>query len=91
MTRIASRNGAQFLAALLVTFALAGCTTPAEQKAEDEKKCAGYGYKSGSEEFSKCMMAIDTSREKVRDQDMNAVQMQQNIMMAPNCPTGMCW
>lgn len=89
--RIVPRNGWRLLAALAVATALWGCTSPAERKAADEKKCESNGFKPGSDEFSKCMMAIDTNREKVRDQDMNAVQMQQNIMMAPNCPTGMCW
>jgi hypothetical protein len=75
------------LAALL----LAGCVSAAEQKAADEKTCAGYGYKPGGDDFSRCMMTIDQNRNKMRDQDMNAVQMEQSIMMAPNCPTGMCW
>lgn len=91
VTGIAPRSGSRFLAALLVAFALAGCASAAEQKAADEKKCEGYGYKSGSDEFSKCMMTIDQNRTKMRDQDMNAMQMQESIMMAPNCPTGMCW
>ena len=86
-----AQGGPRFLAAALIAFALAGCASSAEQKAEDEKTCAGYGNKPGTEEFSKCMMTIAQNREKERDQDMNAVQMQQSIMMAPNCPTGVCW
>jgi hypothetical protein len=88
---LGARAGSRLLAASLVAFVLAGCASSAEQKAADEKTCAGYGYKSGSDEFSKCMMTIAQNREKQRDQDMNAVQMQQSIMMAPNCPSGMCW
>ena len=91
VTESGARGGSRLLAASLVALALAGCALAAEQKAADEKICAGYGYKSGSDEFSKCMMTIAQNREKQRDQDMNAMQMQQSIMMAPNCPSGMCW
>lgn len=79
------------LAALLVAIALAGCKSAAEQKADDRKTCEGYGYKPGSDDFARCMMTIDQNRAKMRDQDMNAMQMQETIMMSPTCPTGMCW
>lgn len=82
---------AQLFAALFLACALAGCASSAEQKAADQKTCEGQGYKPGSDGFAKCMMTIAQNRDKEREQDMNAVQMQQEIMMAPNCPTGMCW
>ena len=81
----------RLLAAAFVVFALASCVSSADQKAAVEKTCEGQGYKPGTDGFSKCMMTITQNREKERDQDMNAVQMQQNMMMAPNCPSGMCW
>ncbi len=86
-----ARCGARLLAAALVVFALAGCVSSADQKAADEKTCTDQGNKAGTEAFSRCMMTIAQNRDKERDQDMNAVQMQQNMMMAPNCPSGMCW
>lgn len=81
----------RLLISTLLAMALAACTTAAEQKAADEKKCEGYGFKPNTDPFAKCMMVVDQNRAKMRDQDMNAMQMQESIMMAPNCPTGMCW
>ena len=81
----------RLLAAAVVAFALTGCVSSADQKAADEKSCTDQGNKPGTEAFSRCMLTITQNRDKERDQDMNAVQMQQNMMMAPNCPSGMCW
>lgn len=81
----------QLLTALPLALVLAACTTAAEQKAADEKKCQGYGFQPNTDSFAKCMMVIDQNRAKMRDQDMNAMQMQETIMMSPTCPTGMCW
>jgi hypothetical protein len=36
------------------------------------------------------MMIVDQNRVKMRDQDMNAMQMEETMMMAPGC-AGACW
>ncbi|MFO1205864.1 MAG: hypothetical protein U1E63_09100 [Burkholderiales bacterium] len=44
------------------TIVLAGCVSPAEQKAADTKQCQGYGFTPGSEAFANCMMTIANRR-----------------------------
>lgn len=41
---------------------LAGCLTPAEQKAADSRECEGYGFAPGSDAFANCMMTIANRR-----------------------------
>jgi hypothetical protein len=91
--RLASRSvrTIRFLAPLLAGLLLAACTSSAELKAQDQKTCEGQGNKPGSDEFAKCMLTLTQNRDKERDQDMNAVQRQQQIMMSTSCPAGMCW
>lgn len=79
------------MAAAWVALALAACTSSADLKAQDQKTCEAQGNKPGSDEFATCMLTLAQNREKERDQDMNAMQMQQRIMMSPSCPAGMCW
>ncbi len=81
----------RFLAPLLAGLLLAACTSSAELKAQDEKTCEEQGNKPGSDAFAKCMLTLTQNRDKQREQDMNAVQMQQQMMMSTSCPAGMCW
>lgn len=81
----------RLLTSLLFAFALTACTSAAEQRAKDEKTCEGYGFKPATDSFSKCLMSVDLSRRKMRDQDMNAMETQETMMMAPGCASGMCW
>lgn len=80
----------RLLTALPLALVLAACTTAAEQKAADEKKCQGYGFQPNTDSFAKCMMVIDQNRVKMRNDDMNAMQMEDAMMMAPGC-AGPCW
>lgn len=91
--RLAARDARaiRFLAPLLAGLLLAACTSSAELKAQDEKTCEGQGNKPGTDEFARCMLTLTQNREKERDQDMNAIQRQQQIMISPSCPAGMCW
>ena len=51
------------LTALAVTaLLLAGCQTAAEIRAADEKKCASYGFRSGTDAFAECLQRIDLDR-----------------------------
>lgn len=91
--RLASRNArtTRFLAPLVAGLLLAACTSSAELKAQDQKTCEAQGNKPGTDEFARCMLTLSQNRDKERDQDMNAVQRQQQIMMSTSCPAGMCW
>jgi hypothetical protein len=40
---------------LAVLAGLAACATPEELHAEDEARCAGYGFQRGTIEFANCM------------------------------------
>lgn len=46
----------------LATLAIAGCVSPEEQRAMDQRRCAGYGYQVGSDAFANCMMSTDQQR-----------------------------
>ncbi len=37
--------------------------SPAEQRAEDQSRCSGYGFQQGSEAFAQCMMSADMRRD----------------------------
>lgn len=50
---------------LLATAAVAllsGCMTVAERRHADESRCAGYGFRPGSDAFAKCLQNIDLDR-----------------------------
>jgi hypothetical protein len=67
-----------FGAALL----LAGCgPTPeqqaaaaAQQRAQDQAQCAGYGFKPDTDAFAQCMMTIGTKREDQAAADARAAK-----------------
>lgn len=37
-------------------------TSPAERRAADESRCASYGFRRGTDAFSKCLLDIDLDR-----------------------------
>ncbi|PPD44614.1 MAG: hypothetical protein CTY15_06620 [Methylocystis sp.] len=43
---------------------LGGCetTSPAQQRAADEGRCRSYGFRRGTDAFSKCLLDIDLDR-----------------------------
>jgi hypothetical protein len=52
------------LVILALGAALGACqsTTPAEQRAADEARCRSYGFKRGTDGFSKCLLDVDLDR-----------------------------
>lgn len=52
------------LAALSMATALGACesTSPAQQRAADDTRCRSYGFKRGSDAFSKCLLDLDLNR-----------------------------
>ncbi|MEK4034947.1 hypothetical protein WOC76_09005 [Methylocystis sp. IM3] len=53
-----------FLAALAAGLLLCACetTTPAQQRAADEARCRSYGFRRGTDGFSKCLLDVDLDR-----------------------------
>lgn len=51
---------------LVATFALplAACetVTPEQRRAADERTCAGYGFKPGTEATARCLLDLDLDR-----------------------------
>ncbi len=53
-----------FVAAMVAGLSLCACesTSPAQQRAADEARCRSYGFKRGTDGFSKCLLDIDLDR-----------------------------
>lgn len=41
---------------------LTGCMSVTERRYADESRCAGYGFRPGSDAFAKCLQNIDLDR-----------------------------
>jgi hypothetical protein len=62
---------------LFVLANTASCQTSGpQQHADDQAKCAGYGYQPGTDQFANCMMKLDS-----RHQDQAASQQQSDANM----------
>jgi hypothetical protein len=57
---------------LVAAAALSGCQTmtPEERRAVDERTCAGYGFRPGTDAMARCLLDIDLDRRA----DMRAFQ-----------------
>lgn len=55
---------AGFFAVTAIALALGACetTSPAQQRAADDARCRSYGFRRGSDGFSKCLLDIDLDR-----------------------------
>jgi hypothetical protein len=51
---------------------LTGCVTPEEQRAADQRQCAGYGFTPGSDAFVNCMMNTSQQRDAQAAADRRA-------------------
>jgi len=53
-----------FFAVMAMGVSLAACetTSPAQQRAADEARCKSYGFKRGTDGFSKCLLDVDLDR-----------------------------
>jgi len=56
------RHHLPLLAALMLM--LAGCQTmtPEERRAADERRCAGYGFRPGTDAMAGCLLDLDLDR-----------------------------
>jgi hypothetical protein len=52
------------VAAVSCTLFLVACTTttPAERRLADEAQCRSYGFRPGTDGFSRCLLALDLNR-----------------------------
>ncbi len=73
-----------------VAVILAGCVSPAEQKAADEAQCRGYGYTDGTDAFANCLMTTANRRadqqckwDEERMKNFEASQQKQQTQAAP--------
>ncbi|TDR85425.1 hypothetical protein [Enterovirga rhinocerotis] len=48
--------------AALAFAALSGCMTAQDIRLADDHRCRGYGFRPGSDAFSKCLQDIDLDR-----------------------------
>lgn len=65
---------------IAVLFALTACVSPAEQRAMDERRCAGFGFSAGSDGMANCLM--QTSQQREAQEAARARENQRNQMMA---------
>jgi hypothetical protein len=47
------------------------CASTAEQRAADEDRCQSYGFRRGTDSFSKCLLDVDLDRAADRRSAMN--------------------
>jgi len=50
------------IAVLGTTLLAGGCVTPAEQRALDDQRCRGYGFRAGTDAFARCLQEMDLDR-----------------------------
>ncbi len=53
---------------------LAGCVSPEEQRAMDQQKCLGFGFKPETVAFANCMMSTSQQRDAQQAADQRAFQ-----------------
>lgn len=53
---------ARLLLAIGLLSGLAGCISSAELRSQDEMRCRGYGFRPGTDAFSKCLQNFDLDR-----------------------------
>jgi hypothetical protein len=46
-----------------------GCMTAEQQRAADEAKCSGYGFRARTDAFAECLQRIDLARSARRYDD----------------------
>lgn len=61
----------RLIAAVFLGLAAGACATvtPEEQRRADETRCHSYGFRRGTDAFSKCLLEIDLDRSADRRAD----------------------
>lgn len=64
------------LVLIATSMLLGGCASAAERAAaraeKDNAKCAGYGFKPGTEAFAQCRMTQDVERQRAINEAINS-------------------
>lgn len=60
-----------------LSFLLLGCASQQKLQAADSQRCAGYGFKPGTDAFANCMMTQSSQREAQQAAAMRAQAVQQ--------------
>lgn len=55
----------------MLALLLGACASTAELRAADEVRCRGYGFRKGTDGFSKCLLDIDLNRDADRRASLN--------------------
>jgi hypothetical protein len=54
------------IAVLALALAGSGCVTAQEQRAADETRCGSYGFRRGTDAYSRCLLDLDLDRSAAR-------------------------
>jgi len=71
----------KYISATMVILALAGCASPQEIVQMDARRCGANGFKPGTAEYDKCLMALDAARQR---QNLAQAMKQQAEMQRKN-------
>ncbi|MBM3552911.1 MAG: hypothetical protein FJX45_14385 [Alphaproteobacteria bacterium] len=63
---------ARLFAAGTLALLVGACASTAEQRAMDEGRCRGYGFRKGTDGFSKCLLDVDLNRDADRRASLNS-------------------
>ena len=75
---------ASALLVLCCVLEVGACTSPEEQRAQDQARCSGYGFQPGSESFAHCMMRVDMRREAKEQADKDRAVYEQGLSRSRN-------
>jgi len=56
----------RMIAVTAMALLVGACATTAELRARDEGRCRNYGFRKGTDAFSKCLLAVDLNRDADR-------------------------
>lgn len=56
----------RFLSLVALTLLATGCASVEEQRAADINRCRTYGFRRGTDSFSRCLLDIDLDRSASR-------------------------
>ena len=61
----------RFFAISIMALLIGACASIAEQRAADEVRCRSYGFRKGTDAFSKCLLDVDLNRDADRRASLN--------------------
>jgi hypothetical protein len=60
-----------FIVSMSLSLTACATTTPADLRRADEARCRFYGFRAGSDSFSRCLLDLDLSRAADRRQRLD--------------------